>query len=219
MKIGAERNKLITLAAVSVILATTVYVQFFAPGQTAAPRRSPAAQTALRTPARQAQPPQARAQSFRPRLGSRNTAQELDPMTLDPTLRTDLLTSVREVPFEGVERNIFEFGQRRVEPPPPAAVVQQAQERLEELSKPPPAPPVAAAPKAPPIPLKYYGFAHRPGDTRRRAFLLDGEEVLIGVEGEVFKKRYKIVRIGVNSIVMEDLQFNDQQTLQLQQRS
>ena len=31
----------------------------------------------------------------------------------------------------------------------------------------------------------------------------------------MFKKRYKIIRIGLNSIVMEDLDFKDQQTLRL----
>jgi len=47
--------------------------------------------------------------------------------------------------------------------------------------------------------------------------LLDGEEVLIGAEGDVFKKRYKIIRIGLNSIVVEDMQFEDQQELKLQE--
>ena len=36
--------------------------------------------------------------------------------------------------------------------------------------------------------------------------------------GELVKKRYKVVRIGVNSVVVEDTQFkNHQQTLVLQQ--
>jgi hypothetical protein len=71
-------------------------------------------------------------------------------------------------------------------------------------------------PKAPPIKWKFYGFANQPDDARKRAFLLDSEgAVFVATEGDVFSQRYKIVRIGVNSIVVEDLQFNDQQTLPL----
>ena len=62
---------------------------------------------------------------------------------------------------------------------------------------------------------KYYGFAGKPGAGSRRGFLLDGEEILIGGEGEVFQKRYKIKRIGLDSIVIEDLQFRQEQTLAL----
>jgi len=38
----------------------------------------------------------------------------------------------------------------------------------------------------------------------------------VAEEGEIIKKRYKVVRIGVNSVVMEDTQFNNTQTLPLQ---
>ncbi len=37
----------------------------------------------------------------------------------------------------------------------------------------------------------------------------------MAAEGELVKKRYKVVRIGVNSVTMEDTQFEGQQTLQL----
>jgi hypothetical protein len=78
---------------------------------------------------------------------------------------------------------------------------------------------VASALTAPPIPLKYYGYANpRATTTRRRAFFLDGEDIIIAGEGELIKKRYKLVKIGVNSVTMEDTQFNnDQQTLPLAQ--
>ena len=51
-----------------------------------------------------------------------------------------------------------------------------------------------------------------------RAFLIgDEDQVFIATEGDVFKKRYRVVRIGVNSIVIEDLQFKDKQSLPLEQ--
>jgi hypothetical protein len=46
--------------------------------------------------------------------------------------------------------------------------------------------------------------------------LLDGTDVLIGSEGDVFKNRYKIVRIGQTQIVIEDMQFQSEQELALE---
>ncbi len=226
MKIGAERNKVIVLAVVTVVLIATVYVQFFASSTpVAAPRPTPAGPKQSSTARASARPsvpakaPAVRGQRFQPRFAG--DSEGLDPMTVDPTLRTDLLAKVRNVEFAGVQRNIFLFGERKkVVPPPEPTIIAKAQERLEALSKPAPPPPPAAPvkPAAPPIQFKYYGFANQPGDVRKRAFLLDGEDILIGGEGDVIKSRYKIIRIGVNSIVVEDMQYNNQQTLRLQEQ-
>ena len=37
-------------------------------------------------------------------------------------------------------------------------------------------------------------------------------------EGDLVKNRYKIVRIGVNSVIVEDIQFKSQQTLPLEEQ-
>jgi hypothetical protein len=230
MKIGAEKNKVILLAVVSVIAVYTVYTQIFS-GPPAPPR--PARQAAQ---ARETTRPQrkqtatpagrmlTRGGNFRPVFGTGADDEPLDPMVVDPTLRTDLWTRVRSVEFSGVERDLFRFGERKkpeVAPPDPSKVA-EAQKRLvaaqNAQQNPKPAPAAApAARKAPPISFKYYGFASADGSLKKRAFLLDGEEVLIGAEGDVFKKRYKIIRIGLNSIVVEDMQFEDQQELKLQE--
>jgi hypothetical protein len=79
----------------------------------------------------------------------------------------------------------------------------------------PPAPP--PPPQAPPITFKYYGYKVSTSSGRKEAFLLDGEDIIIAGENDAIKAgRYKVVRIGVNSITMEDTQFRSQQTLQLQ---
>ena len=82
---------------------------------------------------------------------------------------------------------------------------------------PPPAVVPTPEPKAPPIPLKFYGFVNKTKVGDKRAFFLDGEDIVIASEGDMIKKRYKIVRIGVNSAVVEDTEFksNNQQTLPL----
>ena len=80
----------------------------------------------------------------------------------------------------------------------------------------PPQPPLK--PQPPAIQLKYYGYANpRNNVTRKRAFFLDGEDIIVASEGDLINKRYKLVKIGVNSVTMEDTQFNNQQQLPLAQ--
>ena len=232
MKLGAEKNKVILLGVLGAIASVTVYTQFFSgPDLTPAARR-PAASRAATTPRRSAargrRPTSrpARGQTFRPSFGSGDGSGEpLDPMTVDPTLHTDLLAKVREVEFGGVERNIFRFGERKpkkVEGPTAEELAEAAKRTQAAASKPAPGPPKpkpqVKAPQAPPIKWKYYGFANSSKDARKRAFLLgEEEEVFIATEGDIFEERYRIVRIGVNSIVIEDMQFKDEQTLPLQE--
>ena len=64
--------------------------------------------------------------------------------------------------------------------------------------------------------FKYYGYKVSKSDGRKQAFLLDGEDIIVAGENEEFKRgRYKINRIGTNSITIEDTQFKSSQTLPL----
>ena len=49
----------------------------------------------------------------------------------------------------------------------------------------------------------------------KTAFFMDGDDILIQAEGSTFKGRYRLLRIGVNSAVVEDMQFKLEQTLPL----
>jgi hypothetical protein len=94
--------------------------------------------------------------------------------------------------------------------PPKIAINQPG---LSTPGGPPPPPP---APTAPPMTFKYYGYEVLKSDGRKQAFLLDGDDIIIAGENEEVKRgRYKVVRIGVNSIVIEDTQFKSTQTLPL----
>jgi hypothetical protein len=102
-------------------------------------------------------------------------------------------------------------------PPPPKTEQLKGPEPIVPLKKveaakptPPPGPP-----PPPPITLKYYGFTSPSGAAAKTAFFLDGDDILIAKEGDTLKKRYKVVRIGVNSVVMEDTDSKRQQTLPL----
>ncbi len=131
-----------------------------------------------------------------------------NPAALDPELRLDLLAKVQDLKYEGTERNIFQFYT-----PPPAPVKPVAPVVVQpQPTGPPPTPP------PPPIPLKFYGFASQPGETPRKAFLADSEDIYIAAEGEVVKRRYKVLKIGVNSVEMQDMQTNHTQRLPLQEQ-
>jgi hypothetical protein len=140
--------------------------------------------------------------------------------SIDPTLHMDLLAKLKDVKVEGGGRSIFAFG---VEPAPAAAQLGvkepgkiQVQAKFIGPKQPPPPPPPPPPPTAPPIPLKFYGFVNQTKAGVKRAFFLDGEDIIMAAEGQMVKNRYKIVRIGVNSAVVEDTQFeNHQQTLPL----
>jgi len=231
VKIGAERNKVLVLAGLLLVAGVLFYQQFFATPdvspQPGAARSLPPARS-LRTPledvveSRVAGRPRTTARTsfdFKPSLKRSKPGEGPDPLKMDPTLRTDLVAKARAVSFGGVERNLFQFGaaKPKVTPQELAEAKKQAAAAEAKVSAPNGPPPKPPEPVAPPVNMKYYGYASRPGDARKRAFLLDGDEIFVAAEGEVIKKRYRVVRIGVNSLVVEDLQFRSQQTLPLQE--
>ena len=146
---------------------------------------------------------------------------DIDRAKIDPTLRLDLLDRVQNVKIEGVNRSLFDV---LAAPPVEMAKIQEPGKiipKWEPFGPPPPPKPqvVAKAPEppAPPIPLKFYGFINPvKSATDKRAFFLDGDDIIVANEGQLVKSRYKIVRIGVNSADVEDTQFkNNKQTLPL----
>ena len=72
-----------------------------------------------------------------------------------------------------------------------------------------------AVPPPPPVALKFYGIAAPPGSGDKKAFLTDGDEIIIAQEGETIARFYKIIRIGVNSIELEDSRSKRRQNLPL----
>jgi hypothetical protein len=122
---------------------------------------------------------------------------------LDPTLRIDLLRNSEGAEYKGSGRNIFE----EYEAPLP-----QPKQQVVVLPPKPPPPPPPALP--PPIPLKFYGFANKPGQPRS-VFLANGDDIFIGREGDIVNRRYKIVRIQPTQVEIEDVLNNNRQTIPL----
>ena len=89
-----------------------------------------------------------------------------------------------------------------VPPPPPPRVPQPGDP---DYVPPPPPPP-------PPIPLKFIGTVEKGG--RKTAIFSDGRGLpLYGYEGDLILGQYKIVRIGVESVVMEYADGKGRQTI------
>jgi hypothetical protein len=145
-----------------------------------------------------------------------------DVSKIDPRIRQDLLAKVRAVPMEGGSRSLFEFS-KAPEPPAPkvdpikpglAVPVPAPAAAAPQPPKPPPGPP-----PPPPIPFKYYGYAGKASDGQLQGFFREGDvstgDIFPAREGETIQNRYKIVRIGIKSAVVEDTTNHNEQTLAL----
>jgi hypothetical protein len=225
MKLGADRKKVLILGALAVVAVYFLYSNVFSSpsGTSARPRAARSstsdaggAAASTQTTATVTRKTTSRsAHEFRPTL---TTPKGVDPSSIDPKLRLDLLAKVQAVELAPAERNIFQFGAApmpvpvkdpgKIIPKSPAQIAQEAAQQAAAAGPPQPPPP-------PPITLKYYGYTAQRGDGEKRAFFLDGDDIFVAAEGELVKRRYKIVRIGLSSAVVEDTQFNNTQTLPL----
>ena len=67
----------------------------------------------------------------------------------------------------------------------------------------------------PPIPLRFIGIVDEVARHLKLAVLSDGRNVFYGREGDIIEGRYRIVRIGVESIEMTHVDGRGQQTIRL----
>lgn len=232
MTLGAEPKKVMILGGLLVV-ALVVYLMNSSPAGESGPspaapptagRPRPAAPVTT-SPADAPVPANRSARlaqrEFRPSPKPKRGEARPDPTTVDPTLRLDILAKLQQVNVEGMHRSIFDFGQA---PPPPVAVVKAPKAPSPLIGPAPPPPPqqqIASVappkPQAPPIPFKFYGYITT-NNPNKRAFFMEGEDIHVVREGDVVKNRYKIVRIGVNSVTVEDMQFKSEQTLPLEEQ-
>ena len=124
------------------------------------------------------------------RAAQRRVQEEAGPSDLDVRLESLGAPTPRE---GAVERNLFRFRPKPL-PPPRDGV------------PPPPGPPVGPPPPPPPpgpppIPLKFIGIVEKQG--MKVAALSDCRTTFYGVEGQIIDGRYRLVRIGVESITIE----------------
>jgi hypothetical protein len=144
-------------------------------------------------------------EEFNPPYRRKGPENRIDTKTLDPTLRTDLLAKVQAVELAGGARNLFQFGP----PPKPPEMLAGTEAIVRPLigpRRPPdklPTPPPPVTPE-PPIQLKYYGLSTVIRNGKKTAFLMDGDDIVIAAEGEMVKRRYRVIRILATTIQVED---------------
>jgi len=183
--LGLENKKKTTWAAVLAVVALLAvayeFVPFFTGSSTPTSSAQAAAPLVTRAPARSG-----KKAGKRPRLEN-----------LDPTLRLDLLSASEKTRYEGSGRNIFVSQAEDVHIPRPISRGTTGPQDGDQYHTPTP-------PQSPPIPLKFYGFASRPGEPKK-IFLKLGEDVFVAGEGEIVDRRYKVIRISPSSVEIQDV--------------
>jgi hypothetical protein len=131
------------------------------------------------------------------------------PAGTDPSIPQALkLAEMEQVPDEPqVGRNPFRFGVPPAPPPPPYVPPPPTPT---PVYTPPPPPPI------PPIPLKLTTIIPDVlNPTRPRAYLADPKTgtTFEGIEGQVIDGRYRLLKVGTQSVVMSYLDGTGQRTI------
>ena len=126
-----------------------------------------------------------------------------------PDVHLEDLNAERVRPGAG-ERNLFRY-KPKPPPPPPPPPVNVAPPPVNTAPPPPPGPP-----PLPPIGLKFIGIIESPTHARKIAVLSDGRNPPFqGEEGAIIEGRYRILKIGVESIELAYVDGRGRQTIRL----
>ena len=217
MKAGAEsRKKTIAAGALGAVALVCIFIMYnslfggssAAPPPTVAPINPPTHATNAAAPAQATtQAPANAARTSMPGVDAVKLAST--SASLDPTLDEAAMHRTENLVYSGNGRNIFSLTYM---PPPPPMPTGVPKPRPKPITL-PPAP--VGPPPPPPINLKFFGTAKR-ANGPLQAFLLQGDNVYLASAGEIVAHKYRIVSINLNSIQVEDLQYNNTQMLQLQ---
>ena len=208
MKIGTEDKKKLTVLGVVGVFgigsAVWIYSQLSTPD--APPAAAPVVVTGPTAPA--AAKPVVRSVPAGNAVGGAAKNVGTTSAQLDPTLRMGPMLVTESLVYSGSGRNIFSMTSAPIDIPKPIVAV-RPKGPVVPVYVPPPGPP-----PPPPIDLKFFG-TETLADGKRQAFLLKGEDVFLASDGDIVQRRYKIVAISANSIVVEDMANNNRQTLPL----
>ncbi len=185
MQLGLENKKKTTWAVVLAVVAVLAVAYEVIPFLTESSTPSSSAQAAAPVAPRTAARP------------GKKTGKKPRVENLDPTLRLDLLAASEKTQYEGTGRNIFVSQAEPVVIPQPVSPGTPDAPQGSQYQTPTP-------PQPPPIPLKFYGFASRPGEPKK-IFLKLGEDVFVAGEGEIVDRRYKVIHISPTSVQIQDV--------------
>lgn len=125
-------------------------------------------------------------------------------------VKLEALAAERQPPSD-TTRNPFRYQPKAAPPPPkPVAVAPPANGSAEPAKPmPPPGPPTP-----PPIPLKFIGILERANGVKW-AVLSDGKVTMHGRDGDIIDGRYRIVKIGTESIELTYVDGRGRQVVRL----
>jgi hypothetical protein len=182
---ATERRRQIVLVGLIVILAFAIY--YALPGTSTTP-----------------------ASSSNQGRATAGTASGSPSQPAAPDVHLNALDGERPKPVNTV-RNLFRF---KPKAPPPSQTIARGPGQAAPVIPGPTLPPGPPAP--PPITLKFIGIVEAPAKARKLAVLSDSAgHVFQGAEGDLVEGRYRIVRIGVESIEMTYLDGRGRQTIRL----
>jgi hypothetical protein len=146
------------------------------------------------------------AQTASTRSAARSGTRSSGPSSVTaPDVHLQALAEEKPKPAEAPQRDLFRFKPKPA-PPPPAA---------------PPSAPASAdrtpagPPPLAPIPMRFIGLLEATAQGRKIAVLSDGRGIYQGKEGDIIEGRYRILRIGVESLDIAYLDGRGRQTIRL----
>lgn len=118
-----------------------------------------------------------------------------------PRIGLDRL-SHRNAPVPVGRRDIFDFG---AAPAPPVVATPPLAPPPTVAAAPTPVPTPAGPPPPPPVNVKYIGSVEAEKGPKVAFFLTEQKEVLTGQVGDTVMNRFKVIRIGIESVDVQDL--------------
>jgi hypothetical protein len=199
---GTERRRQLILGALVIVLLGVIYRLWTA--TSAAPVSASNRNAAGAPAARSAAAPRSGRGTGTPGADGTQGVQA-------PDVHLEALDAERAQPGAG-ERNLFRFRTKPPPPPPPEPPRPvQPTGPVNTAPAPPPGPP-----PLPPITLKFIGIMESPTRGRKIAVLSDGRNPPFqGEEGAIIEGRYRILKIGVESIEVAYLDGRGRQTIRL----
>jgi len=198
---GTERRRQLLLAAVAVALAAVAYQAW--------PRTS--ASTPPASNQRGTPPPTTATGTTGGNLRAEKDPGKQPPGSSGaPEVHLGALEAERPKPGP-TDRNLFRFKPKAPPPPPPTPVTKPVDNPVNNVPTGPPPPP-----PPPPITVKFIGLADVAPGRPKIAVLSDGlGQPQTGTEGQVVFGKYRILKIGVESIEMAYLDGRGRQTIRL----
>jgi hypothetical protein len=118
-------------------------------------------------------------------------------------------------PLSRQKRNIFQFV---MSAPPPSVADNGGMPGMDPNAPPPadtPEPTPTPEPPPPPMAIKFIGLLEPKGKSKIAVLMSEQKEVMHGREGDVLGGRYRIVKIGLESVDMQDVTTGQSQRIAL----